>query len=64
MLSLETESLISKFFLNVADNEKAVEVIRQVLCDQLDFCAYHVFRNLDRENKNFLDEYNFVDFLK
>ena len=64
MLSLETETIISKFFLNIADGEKAIEIIRQVLGDQMDYDPYAVFRYLDIEDKNYIDEYNLSDFLK
>jgi len=64
MLSIETESIISKLLLNLADNEKATEVVRQVLGEYIDFDAYDVFRYLDRENKSYIDEYDIVDFLK
>lgn len=64
MLSLETETLVSKLLLTIADSEKAVEVVRQVLGDQLDFEPFMVFRYLDRADKNFLDEFDITDFLK
>lgn len=64
MLSLGTENLITKLLLVVADGEKAVEIIRQVLAEQIDFDAYNTFCYLDREGKNYIDEYNIHDFLK
>ena len=64
MLSLGTENLITNLLLIVADGEKAVEVIRQVLADQPDFDAYNTFGYLDRERKSYLDEYNIQEFLK
>jgi hypothetical protein len=63
-LSYGTENLVAKLLLTIADGEKAVEVIRQVLADQIDFDAYDAFCYFDREGKNYVDEYNFVDFLK
>jgi len=64
MLSVETESIVSKLLLNLAASEKYSEVIRQVLADQMEFDPWAIFRYFDRENKNFIDEYNFSDFLK
>lgn len=64
MLSLGTENLITKLLLIIADGEKAVEIIRQVLADQIDFEPYNTFCYLDREGKNYIDEYNIHDFLK
>jgi len=64
MLSLETESLICKLLLNIVDGEKNVEIIRQVIADQEHFDPYIAFRVLDQENKGFLNENNFINFLK
>ncbi len=64
MLSLGTENLITKLSLVLADGEKAVEIIRQVLADQMDFDPWNTFCYLDREGNNYIDEYNIHDFLK
>ncbi len=64
MLSIETESRVAKLFVNLFEGEKSVETSRILLADQLQFDAYHIFTRLDRENKNYVDEYNLVDFLK
>ena len=57
MISIETEARLAKIFLSLAEGEKAVETIRQVLTQQLEFDAYNIFRNIDRNNKNYIDEY-------
>jgi hypothetical protein len=64
MLSIETEARLAKLFLNLADGEKAAEISRQVLGEQLDFDTYQVFKKLDAESKNHIDEFNIVEFLK
>ncbi len=64
MLSFGTENLITKLCLVIADGEKAVEVIRQVLSDQRDFDPYNTFCFLDRDGKNYIDEYDIQNFLK
>ena len=64
MLSIETESRLSKLLLTLADGEKATEITRQVLSDQREFDPYLAFKRLDREGKNRVDEFNIVDFLK
>jgi hypothetical protein len=64
MLSIETESRISKLLLTLADGEKATELTRQLLSDKRDFDPYLAFKRLDREGKNRIDEFNIVDFLK
>lgn len=64
MLSIETEARVAKLFLNLADGEKAVEINRQVLSEQIDFDAYQIFKRLDTQGKNSIDEFDIVDFLK
>lgn len=64
MLSIETELRVAKLFVSLFEGERLVETTRISLADQLQFDAYHIFSRLDRENKNYLDEYNLVDFLK
>jgi hypothetical protein len=64
MLSIETEARVAKLFLNLADGEKSVEINRQVLAEQLDFDAYQIFKRLDSQGKNNVDEFDLVDFLK
>lgn len=64
MVSIESQARLAKLLLNVSDGEKAVEIARQVLAEQLDFDCYKAFKRIDRETKNFVDSYNIVDFLK
>jgi hypothetical protein len=64
MISIETEARIAKFLLTLADAEREVESIRQVLAKQLGFDAYNIFRVLDKSLKNNLDEYDVYSFLK
>jgi hypothetical protein len=64
MLSVETEARVAKFFLSLAEDERFVEIKRQVLADQLDYEPYSVFKRLDTQGKNSVDEYDLVDFLK
>jgi len=64
MLSIETETRVAKLFVNLFEGEKSLETARKLLADKSQFDAYHIFTSLDRENKNHIDEYNIVDFLK
>jgi hypothetical protein len=64
MLSLETETRITKLFVNLFEGEKLAEISRNVLNDQLQFDAFHIFNELDRDNKNFIDDYDIVEYLK
>lgn len=64
MLSIETEARVVKLFINLFEGEKSVEYSRENLALQRDFDAYQSFQRIDRERKNYIDEYNLVDFLK
>jgi len=64
MISIETEIGVAKLFVSLFEGERSVETRRISLADLLQFDAYHIFTRLDRENKNHLDEYNLMDFLK
>ena len=64
MLSIETEARVVKLFINLFEGERSVESCRENLAIQRDFDAYQIFQRVDRERKNYIDEYNLVDFLK
>jgi hypothetical protein len=64
MLSIETEARVARLFINLADGEKNVDISRKVLVEQRNFDPYLAFKRLDREGKNYIDEYNLLDFLK
>lgn len=64
MISIETEARIAKLLLTLADGEREVETIRQVLAKQLGFDAHSIFRVLDKNLKNSIDEYDIFSFLK
>lgn len=64
MLSKETETLVAKLFINLFEGEKSVELARRNLANSKDFDAYQIFQRLDRERKNFVDEYNLAEFLR
>ena len=64
MLSKETLKLACDLMINLAENEKKVEINRQVLGENLDFDAYQVFAYLDPESKNYINEINIINFLQ
>jgi hypothetical protein len=64
MVSKETESRIIKIFLCLADYEKKIDILRNILCTQNDFDARNIFSRLDILEKGYLDEKDFKDFLK
>jgi hypothetical protein len=50
-------------FLELARNEKKLEVIRQILCELEDFEPYSIFMRLKDENSNLLNGYDISLFL-
>jgi len=64
MLSTETEAKIAKLFMVLAEGENNSEIIRQVISEQPNFDPYLLFKKIDKGQKNFIDEYDFVDYLK
>jgi len=64
MLSKETENILAKFIINLYEGEKSVEIAKKNLANSYNFDAYQIFNRLDRERKNFIDEYNIAEFLK
>jgi hypothetical protein len=64
MVSYETEEKLTRLLIRLADGEKSVEILRSVLSDLKEFDPYLIFKCLDKENKNYIDAYNLVDFLK
>lgn len=64
MLSVETESSVTRLLLNLADGERQIEISRQVLAQNLDFDPYQVFCVIDKEGKNSIDAVNIVEFMK
>ena len=53
MLSNETLKLSCDLMINLSEQEKKVEINRQVLGQNLDFDAYQLFAYLDTESKNY-----------
>lgn len=64
MLSKETLKLACDLMINLAKQEKKVEINRQVLGQNLDFDAYQVFAYLDIESKNYINEINIINFIQ
>jgi len=64
MLSIETEARITKLLLKLAEGEKSIEIIRQIICSKIDFDPLSAFKLLDKENNNLLSETDIKHFLK
>jgi hypothetical protein len=64
MFSIETEARIAKIFLAIIDGEQISDSIRQLLAQQKDFDPFNTFGILDKDNKNYLNEYDILSFFK
>lgn len=63
MLSHETQSQLAQLLMHIADQERQVEITRQVLCELIDFEPYSVFRTLDRFSTGAITSRLLHDFL-
>ena len=54
---------LSKLFINLAKGERKAEILRQVLCGNEDFNPFQLFKLLDKENKNFINTNNILNYL-
>ncbi len=64
MISLDTQKQLANVIMTIAHEEKALEVIRQVLGEQALFTPYTAFLRLDRKKKGFLDKAALKRFLQ
>ena len=65
MVSKEIDNLIiHKFFSNLLEDTNSIEILREVLLQQKEFNANTIFLILDKNNKNSVDEYDILSFLK
>ncbi len=63
MILPETENLIIKLLLTISNKEKEIEIIREILCQNINFNPFHLFSFIDKERKNYIESYNFIDLL-
>ena len=61
---MSTIERVVKLLINLSEGERSSEFSRQTLALQRDFDAYQIFQRIDRERKNYIDEFNIVEFLK
>ena len=64
MLSAETEFLVCKIFWEINEGEINVENERKKLNEIYNFEPFLIFKFFDVENKNFISNSNFIDFLQ
>ena len=63
MISVLTESKLARFFVEVAQNERSIEVQRQIVCEDPDFDPNTAFDRIDRLRYGNISPLDVVDFL-
>ena len=64
MLSLETESRLASLIGAIAENERMIEVRRQLLAEQPLFAPYSAFLRIDKYHTGCITAYDIKDFLR
>ena len=62
MLSAVTESLISRFFVEVTQSERSIEIQRQIVCENPDFQPHTAFARITRNVR--IDSLDLTLFIK
>ena len=62
MLSAVTESLIARFFVEVAQSERSIEIQRQIVCENPDFQPHTAFARITRNVR--IDSLDLTLFIK
>lgn len=63
MLSFDTRNRIADVLLQIGDGERQIEIVRQILCEQVDFEPYAAFKRIDRLRKGTIDAADILEFL-
>lgn len=63
MLSYHSRQLLKELLTRIGQQEKQLEVVRQVLCEQPEFEPYAGFRRLDRSRKGYINHIDIHEFL-
>ena len=64
MLTLETEARLCTLIKAIADNEKELEIYRQLLSEKPNFEPYAAFIRIDRYRKENVSVSDLKDFLQ
>jgi len=64
MISLETDARLVRLILAISKEEKALEVVRQVLAQQSKFEPYAAFQRLDKKYRGYLTTSDLKTFLQ
>lgn len=63
-LSYDTKLKIKDLFLCYAEDEIALEKLRQVLCSMKEFEPYAAFKRIDREDQGFISAKKICQYLR
>jgi len=63
MLSFDTRRKLADTLLTISDGERQIEIVRQILCEQVEFEPYAAFRRIDRHRKSAIDATDLISFL-
>ena len=63
MLSALTESKLARFFVEVAQSERSIEIQRQVVCENPDFEPTTAFSRIDRYGMGSISSLDVTNFL-
>ena len=64
MISNETSYLIGNLFFQLFKEQKIMEYKRIALSELDIFDGYLIFQHIDKERKNYINDYNIAEFLK
>ena len=64
MISDDIQSKLSEILMTLAEEERNIEVTRQVLTENKDYNAYQIFCFLDNGKKNKINNLDLLDFLR
>ena len=64
MISNDIQSKLSEILMTLAEEERNVEVTRQVLTENKDYNPYQIFCFLDKDKKNKINDLDLIDFLR
>ena len=63
MLSKETEARVAKILTIIAENERSIEISRQILSQIPEYDPFSIFRAFDKNSKNKIDYNDINNFL-
>src|SRR4051794_36183605 len=64
MLSVSGRIRLQSLLIDISNQEKQIEVLRQVLAEQADFEPYAAFRRIDRQRKGFVTNVDLWEFIQ